>query len=64
MNVITIELSEDDAHRLLWLVQNAAAGKIWDAYWERVANHLKMHIESDTKEVNSNGALQGANQNI
>lgn len=43
--VVTIELPEHDAHRLLWLVQREAAeGDIWDAYWRALAEQIHTHI--------------------
>jgi len=44
-NVVTIELTPTDAHRLLWLVQREAnEGQIWDAYWRAVAQQIHTHI--------------------
>lgn len=52
MNIITIEFSEQDAFRLLWLVQReAGAGKVWDRYWETLANHIRENIILDTDSV-------------
>jgi len=49
--IITIELLETDAHRLLWLAQNAAAGgRVWDEYWEKIANLIKQAIDEDSQE--------------
>lgn len=48
MTIITIEFNEVDAHRLLWLVQREAGqGRIWDKYWESIANHIRANITDD-----------------
>lgn len=48
MNIITIEFHEQDAFRLLWLVQREAAeGEIWDRYWETLADHIRENIMMD-----------------
>lgn len=48
--IITIELSATDAHRLLWLVQAAAAGPVYDDYWAKIANHIRQNIDTDTPQ--------------
>lgn len=46
--IVTIEFNEIDAFRLLFLVQReAATGRIWDAYWESLANHIRENIKDD-----------------
>lgn len=46
--VITIELSQRDSVRLLWLVQKeAATGRIWDDYWAKLAAHIRANIDDD-----------------
>ncbi|MCL4295244.1 MAG: hypothetical protein KJ077_05930 [Anaerolineae bacterium] len=52
MNIITIEFQEQDAFRLLWLVQREAAeGKIWDRYWETLAGHIRENIIGDLEHL-------------
>lgn len=52
MNIITIEFHEQDAFRLLWLVQREAnEGKIWDGYWESLAQHIRENIIGDLEHL-------------
>lgn len=45
--IVTMELNEQDAHRLLWLVQREAAqSPIWDAYWQQMAANLQNNINN------------------
>lgn len=60
--IITIELCAPDAHRLLWLVQNAAAGPVYDAYWAQIANHIRQNIDSDTPAPQPWPAEAGVNE--
>jgi len=42
-----IQLNEHDANRVLELVQNqAATSKIWNDYWERVANEIRQCLRN------------------
>lgn len=46
--IVTIEFQEIDAFRLLFLVQReAATGRIWDAYWDSLASHIRDNIKDD-----------------
>jgi hypothetical protein len=52
VNIVTIEFQEQDAFRLLWLVQREAAeGKIWDRYWETLAAHIRGNIMGDLENL-------------
>lgn len=46
--IVTIEFQEIDAFRLLFLVQREAAyGRVWDSYWESLADHIRANIKDD-----------------
>jgi hypothetical protein len=48
--VIVLQLTEHDAHKVLWLVQKEASnGAIWNGYWEQVAKEIKACIEEQAK---------------
>ena len=47
-NIITIELSEFDARRLLWLIQKETTNN----YWQDIAEHIKQNIDEDIAVLN------------
>lgn len=55
MNIVTIELTEQDAYRLMWLTQREAdRGHIWDKYWENLAKHIQANITADAEMLSRN----------
>jgi glutathionylspermidine synthase len=50
MNNIILDLNEHDAHKILWLVQKEAAeSKVFNGYWERLANQISAGIEAQAQ---------------
>jgi hypothetical protein len=52
MNVITLEFLEQDAIRLLWLVQREATeGKIYNDYWWQLAQRIQQGVTEDAQPI-------------
>lgn len=48
MNVITLDFSEQDAIRLLWLVQKeASTGHVYNDYWAQIALRIQQGVAED-----------------
>lgn len=53
--IVIIELDEDDAYRVLYLIQRhrqmnfSSNGQIWDEYWANVADQIKECLKAQAK---------------